>query len=289
MRGWAPLPEHTWSVTRMPCAALLNPKTPGSSGELSPMAAMFGGFVGQEVVKALSGKFSPLCQWFYFDSAESMPEQLLPPEEYEAINSRWAQKRRHWWWCVPVANFASPHARTPCSVPSLPLSLAGCDNPSALAVVFFHIAPLLLPYAPGPLNPGILLSACLPRYDPQVAVFGRSLQRRLAGLKLFLVGAGALGCEFLKVKKTAWTVLGSAIPAPGDVARLSELLKPKKYQWHVPKNTNAMCHNTSCVCLYASPCVFGRIVPHHCPTEFCYDGHLMRGCWRCVRWRCDCY
>lgn len=61
----------------------------GSSGELNPMAAMFGGFVGQEVVKALSGKFHPLFQWFYFDSVESMPEELLAAEEYEATGTRW--------------------------------------------------------------------------------------------------------------------------------------------------------------------------------------------------------
>ena len=52
------------------------------------MAAMFGGFVGQEVVKALSGKFHPLFQWFYFDSVESMPEELLPAEEYEPTGTR---------------------------------------------------------------------------------------------------------------------------------------------------------------------------------------------------------
>lgn len=34
----------------------------GSSVEISPMAAMFGGIVGQEVVKACSGKFHPLFQ-----------------------------------------------------------------------------------------------------------------------------------------------------------------------------------------------------------------------------------
>ncbi len=34
-----------------------------ASGELNPMAAMFGGIVGQEVVKAVSGKFTPLHQW----------------------------------------------------------------------------------------------------------------------------------------------------------------------------------------------------------------------------------
>lgn len=61
---------------------------PGSSGELNPMAAMFGGFVGQEVVKALSGKFHPLFQWFYYDSAESLPEDILPAAEYEPLGSR---------------------------------------------------------------------------------------------------------------------------------------------------------------------------------------------------------
>jgi ubiquitin-activating enzyme E1 len=34
----------------------------GSRAVLNPMAAMFGGIVGQEVVKACSGKFHPLYQ-----------------------------------------------------------------------------------------------------------------------------------------------------------------------------------------------------------------------------------
>lgn len=36
------------------------------------------------------------------------------------------------------------------------------------------------------------------RYDSQIAVFGKSVQSRLEDVKLFLVGAGALGCEFIK-------------------------------------------------------------------------------------------
>ena len=39
----------------------------GSSAEINPMCAMFGGVVGQEVVKAISGKFTPISQWLYFD------------------------------------------------------------------------------------------------------------------------------------------------------------------------------------------------------------------------------
>jgi len=54
------------------------------------MAAMFGGFVGQEVVKAVSGKFTPLFQWFYFDSVESLPEDILEEREYTQTGSRCA-------------------------------------------------------------------------------------------------------------------------------------------------------------------------------------------------------
>eukprot|EP00736_Rhodelphis_marinus_P003571 Rmarinus@m.19049 len=94
----------------------------GARSALSPMAAIFGGMVGQEVVKACTGKFHPLKQWFYLDSLECLPESGFPTD------------------CAPV----------------------GC------------------------------------RYDSQIMVFGKAFQEKLAALKYFLVGAGALGCEFLK-------------------------------------------------------------------------------------------
>ena len=52
----------------------------GAAGQLGPMAAMFGGLLGQELVKAATGKFHPLHQWLYFDSLESLPNvaQLTP-------------------------------------------------------------------------------------------------------------------------------------------------------------------------------------------------------------------
>lgn len=36
------------------------------------------------------------------------------------------------------------------------------------------------------------------RYDEQIAIFGQETQNKLKNLNVFLVGAGALGCEFLK-------------------------------------------------------------------------------------------
>ncbi|XP_062197173.1 ubiquitin-activating enzyme E1 2-like [Phragmites australis] len=95
----------------------------GSRAVLNPMAAMFGGIVGQEVVKACSGKFHPLYQFFYFDSVASLPVEPLEPSDLKPENSR---------------------------------------------------------------------------YDAQISVFGAKLQNELEHAKIFMVGSGALGCEFLK-------------------------------------------------------------------------------------------
>lgn len=95
----------------------------GARAVLNPMAAMFGGIVGQEVVKACTGKFHPLFQFFYFDSVESLPTEPLLPSDLQPLNSR---------------------------------------------------------------------------YDAQISVFGCKLQKSLEDAKAFVVGSGALGCEFLK-------------------------------------------------------------------------------------------
>ena len=44
------------------------------AGNVSPMCAALGGIVAQEVMKATSGKFSPIKQWLYFDALECLPE-----------------------------------------------------------------------------------------------------------------------------------------------------------------------------------------------------------------------
>ena len=52
-----------------------------AQGDLSPMAAFFGGLAAQEVLKAVSGKFTPVVQWMYFDSLESIPTSVARNEE----------------------------------------------------------------------------------------------------------------------------------------------------------------------------------------------------------------
>uniref|UniRef100_A0A673KTQ0 Ubiquitin-like modifier-activating enzyme 6 n=1 Tax=Sinocyclocheilus rhinocerous TaxID=307959 RepID=A0A673KTQ0_9TELE len=59
-------------------------------GCLSPLAAAVGGIASQEVLKALTGKFSPLQQWFYLDAIEVIqPLQSLPAEEFAPRGDRY--------------------------------------------------------------------------------------------------------------------------------------------------------------------------------------------------------
>ena len=37
------------------------------------------------------------------------------------------------------------------------------------------------------------------RYDEQIAIFGNNMQNKIANSNIFLIGAGALGCEYLKI------------------------------------------------------------------------------------------
>jgi ubiquitin-activating enzyme E1 len=105
----------------------------GSRAILSPMCATLGGIVGQEVLKACSGKFSPINGFFYFDADECLPE-------------------------APLADV----------------------TPTGTS-----------------------------RYDSTIAVFGKVAQQKLLDLNYFLVGAGAIGCEMLKVRSIY--ILGSFI------------------------------------------------------------------------------
>ncbi|KAJ2819295.1 E1 ubiquitin-activating protein, partial [Coemansia erecta] len=51
-----------------------------ATGDLSPMVAVFGGLVAQEVLKACTGKFSPIKNFMYFDALECLPMGFEPTE-----------------------------------------------------------------------------------------------------------------------------------------------------------------------------------------------------------------
>jgi ubiquitin-activating enzyme E1 len=149
---------------------LLHHFASGSRAVLNPMAAMFGGIVGQEVVKACSGKFHPLYQFFYFDSVESLPVEPLEPAELKPENTR---------------------------------------------------------------------------YDAQISVFGSNLQKKLEQAKIFMVGSGALGCEFLKnlaLMGISCNQNGKLIVTDDDVIEKSNLSRQFLFRdWNIgqPKSTVA--------------------------------------------------
>lgn len=60
-----------------------------ATGDLAPVNAVIGGFVAQEVLKALSGKFHPMVQHMYFDSLESLPAALPTEADAAPTGSRY--------------------------------------------------------------------------------------------------------------------------------------------------------------------------------------------------------
>lgn len=106
-----------------------------SQNQISPIAAMFGGIIAQEIVK-YTGKYSPLKQWLHYDIFETLPQGEVD--------------------------------RTPMNC----------------------------------------------RYDDQIRIYGREMQQKLNNVKTFMVGAGALGCEYIK----AFALMGLGCSPTGGVA-----------------------------------------------------------------------
>eukprot|EP01127_Copromyxa_protea_P007945 TRINITY_DN1806_c2_g1_i2.p1 TRINITY_DN1806_c2_g1~~TRINITY_DN1806_c2_g1_i2.p1 ORF type:complete len:1041 (+),score=168.07 TRINITY_DN1806_c2_g1_i2:59-3124(+) len=61
-----------------------------SSGSFVPITASIGGFVSQEVLKSITGKFTPLNQWFYFDALEVLNlASSTEPSNFQPIGNRY--------------------------------------------------------------------------------------------------------------------------------------------------------------------------------------------------------
>lgn len=123
-----------------------------SQGVFNPLCAFLGGFVAQECVKAITQKFTPTHQLFYYDSIEVLPEFDL-----------------------------KSHLTGP----------AKDDKDQALEPQPKYFEEIYLPKIAktAPKND---------RSDGLRIVVGQDVIDKLANAKLFMVGAGAIGCELLK-------------------------------------------------------------------------------------------
>ena len=82
-------------------AGLLRTLAYVSAGQVSPMCSVLGGMAAQEVLKALTGKFTPLQQWLYFDALECLPDfpsddtPLIAEASVAPLNTRFAYIPSH--------------------------------------------------------------------------------------------------------------------------------------------------------------------------------------------------
>jgi len=62
-------------------------------GSLAPISSFMGGVVAQECLKALSGKYTPLNQWVYFDAMEVLPSEQSDTTQFTPTSSRYDGQR----------------------------------------------------------------------------------------------------------------------------------------------------------------------------------------------------
>lgn len=60
-----------------------------AAGQVGPICAFLGGILGQEILKACSGKFSPIKQWYYYDCLDALPDEPLDEAEVTPQNCRY--------------------------------------------------------------------------------------------------------------------------------------------------------------------------------------------------------
>ena len=83
-------------------------------------------------------------------------------------------------------------------------------------------------------NVGPLLGT---RYDFQIAILGKDFQARAANSRVFLVGCGALGCEYLK----GLSLMGVGVGRRGKVRCAHVLLLPTSFPSPRLRNFVLMC------------------------------------------------
>jgi molybdopterin/thiamine biosynthesis adenylyltransferase len=128
----------------------------------NPLSAFFGGFVAQEAVKAITQKFSPINQVFYYDATEVLPE--FSPEKYTNTD----------------------------------------DKNTAFDDYLKNVAKT---------------QEINHRSDGLRIVLGADLVDKLSYANIFMVGAGAIGCELLKNYAMLGVGTGKAVIDPVDASK----------------------------------------------------------------------
>jgi len=137
----------------------------GAGAEAQPLAAFFGGIAAQEAVK-VTGRYTPLMPYMYYDGTFALPWDLLGTDRSEV-------------------EFTYRLDGAP----------AGHDSKEAAAAA--KVRPSRAEYFADPAVAESFKQVG-DRYDDLRALFGQGILDRLAEQRVFLVGAGALGCELLK-------------------------------------------------------------------------------------------
>jgi ubiquitin-activating enzyme E1 len=79
--------SHAINICKNVNTDLVKQFVSGIRGKLCPLQSIIGSMVAQEVMKACTGKFSPIYQWFYFEALDILPK--IKADDTNIMNSRY--------------------------------------------------------------------------------------------------------------------------------------------------------------------------------------------------------
>jgi len=63
-------------------------------GQFGPQDAYIGGIIGQETIKAITGKFMPIKQVMYADCVEILPQEIFSEKLGEMIEEKKPEEKK---------------------------------------------------------------------------------------------------------------------------------------------------------------------------------------------------
>jgi len=165
-----------------------------SSVEVPGFPAFLGGVVAQEIVKH-TGKYTPLRQWLHFDCSFLVDDQVVIKEvDPNALPFKFDENSG---LVTDVEEKEAGAIKAKMQIDCVNDEvMPATDKKTWLEKVLKGDKPVKVQFR---MPRDDVVRDSTDRYGAQVAVLGKKTHQRLTDSNVFLVGAGALGCEYVKM------------------------------------------------------------------------------------------
>ncbi|KAJ3447309.1 hypothetical protein M0812_07537 [Anaeramoeba flamelloides] len=168
--------------------------------QISPLTSIIGGIASQEILKACTGKYTPIKQWLFLDfSKDTLPENFLT---------------------MPINDFQSDLIIN---------KKMGMGMGMGMEIEKEKEKEIEIEKEKETQKEKGIEKKQISRYHSYIQIFGKENQEKIHSLKYFLVGLGGYSCELLK----NWSLMGLGQSKNNGMIHLSDYQKITNYNLYL--------------------------------------------------------